>query len=268
MEPIIRWAGSKRQLLHKLRPFWPTSSRYIEPFCGSACLFFDLEPPAAVLGDLNGELITTYRAVRRNASLVVECLQRLALGKQEYYRIRSIPPESLSEPEIAARFLYLNRNCFNGIFRTNLKGSFNVPYAPPKSKTGVDYERLLVAAEVLQKAILLNADFETTLLRVTTGDFVYLDPPYAMAKRRVFAQYQPDSFSTSDLERLVACLRRIDEQGAHFVVSYADCSESRAILRAWQPRRVKVKRHVAGFIGKRRSAYEVIATNIEGLVNE
>jgi DNA adenine methylase len=266
MNPIVRWAGSKRQLLHKLRRYWLNSdARYVEPFCGSACLFFDLEPASAVLGDLNSELIATYRAVRDNAGLVVECMRRLRLGEASYYKIRAIDPILLSEAETAARFLYLNRNCFNGIYRTNQSGRFNVPYAAPKSKSKrrIDVEHIASAARLLDRATLVNGDFESTLERVERGDFVYIDPPYAVADRRIFAEYQADTFCTADLERLESCLEHIDRKGAVFVLSYADSREARRTFARWQPKRVRAKRHIAGFAAKRRTAIEIIASNLK-----
>lgn len=268
MNPIIRWAGSKRKLLGKLRGFWPIEAkRYVEPFCGSACLFFDLEPPSAILGDLNAELISSYRVIRNNPSLVWECLQRLPRGRQAYYRIRSLNAASLSESEVAARFLYLNHYCFNGIFRTNLKGEFNVPYGPPKVDKGFDYSAIARASVLLRRASLVNADFEATLDRVDCGDFVYLDPPFAVSQRRVFSEYHPSTFGLGDLSRLHRCLRLLDRKGARFVVSYADSREARNLLKDWQCMRVRTYRNIAGFAKHRKSAYELVSTNIEGLTH-
>jgi len=120
MNAILRWAGSKRQLIPRLEKFWPgPDTRYIEPFCGSACLFFALQPSAAVLGDLNSELIDTYRALQADHNAVLDLLRKMKRSKGEYYRIRSQLIDDLSALERAARFLYLNKHCFNGIFRTN-----------------------------------------------------------------------------------------------------------------------------------------------------
>jgi DNA adenine methylase len=262
MQPIIRWAGSKKQLLHKLRSFWRESmGRYIEPFCGSACLFFDIEPKEAILADLNGELITTYRALKADAPLVCECVRRLPHGKGAYYKIRSLDPKPLSDAETAARFLYLNRHCFNGIYRTNQSGKFNVPFGQPKALGSLDYQRILDASNILRRAVLLNCDFQSTINWVRSGDFVYLDPPYALERRRVFAEYHPDAFATADLNRLSSGMTEIHQRGATFVVSYADCREARELLAPWKPKRVRTRRHIAGFADSRRSAYEIIASN-------
>jgi DNA adenine methylase len=214
-----------------------------------------------VLGDLNPELIATYRALRRDAGLVCECLRRLPVTEHDYYRIRAIDPKPLSETETAARFLYLNRNCFNGIYRTNLSGRFNVPYGPPKNGAGFDYSRIIEAAKLLTRTELVHGDFSETLSRVEPGDFVYLDPPYAVADRRIFSEYYHKTFSIHDLSRLGEHLNKINRIGATFVISYADSKEARALFSSWATKRVRARRNIAGFAANRRHAYELIATN-------
>jgi len=262
-QPIIRWAGSKRQLLGRLEKFWPEGSRrYVEPFCGSACLFFHIEPATAVLGDLNAQLITTYRALKHDASLVCECLRRLPTGKSAFYQIRARASEAESDSQIAARFLYLNRYCFNGIYRTNLKGEFNVPYGPQERGGQIDVEAIKTGARLLHRATLVSGDFEEVLERVVPGDFVYLDPPYAVRSRRIFTEYSPSPFGVRDLARLASWLRQLDRRGAAFVMSYADCREARQLFADWSPQRVRTRRHIAGFAGARRNAFELIASNL------
>jgi DNA adenine methylase len=263
MKSPIRWAGSKRQTLPRLRELWGAGyARYVEPFAGSASLFFDLQPHAAILGDLNWELMTALSALRRDVQLVLQCLRRLPLGEASYYRIRQRCPADLSPPELAARFLYLNHLCFNGLYRTNLSGQFNVPYGPPKNGAPLDETAVVAAAEVLQATELLHADFEETLDRVHAGDFVFLDPPYAVSRRRVFREYLPSSFNSVDLPRLGRTLEALDSKGAAFVITYADSVESRRLLARWKRSRLWVRRNIAGFAADRRSYYELLATNI------
>lgn len=264
MKSPIRWAGSKKALLPMLRQYWQGGEgRYIEPFCGSACLFFDLEPKEALLGDLNGELISAYNTIGAQPMRVFECLMRLPINKKTYYRLRSIKPDGLSDSERAARFLYLNRLAFNGIYRTNKSGQFNVPYGKPKSRVKFGFEELMAAATLLKRAALMHCDFETMLSAARSEDFVYLDPPYAVSARRIFAEYHPDTFSEKDLERLQNSLVGLNRLGAKFVISYADSAEGRALVRPWNHKRIRTKRNVAGFVGARRTAYEVVATNLE-----
>jgi DNA adenine methylase len=264
MKSPIRWAGSKRQTLPRLRELWGGGyARYVEPFAGSASLFFAIQPRSAVLGDLNWELICAFRAIRRDVDLVLQCLRRLPIGKSSYYKIREQDPKQLSAPEIAARFLYLNHFCFNGLYRTNLNGHFNVPYGPPKNGAALDECSIVGASKALQATKLLHADFEETMESVQGGDFVFLDPPYAMDGRRIFREYLPGSFGGPDLPRLKQALERLDAKGASFVITYADSLESRKLLKNWNRSRLWVRRNIAGFAANRRGYYEMLATNIE-----
>jgi len=133
-KPFLRWAGSKRKLLPQLLEFTPKDyGRYVEPFAGSACLFFHLKPRKALLGDINHDLIRTYLEVKYRVKEVVAELEKLNCSKENYYRIRAWQSERLSGPRQAARFIYLNRFCFNGLYRTNKTGQFNVPYGAERA---------------------------------------------------------------------------------------------------------------------------------------
>jgi DNA adenine methylase len=262
MKSIIRWAGSKRRLLPQLRASLPPSFHtYIEPFAGSACLFFDIAPSRAVLADLNDELITTYREIRRDPQRVLSCFRRLPRGEAAYYRIRRVKPQTLSDTECAARFLYLNRFCFNGLYRTNLNGDFNVPYGPPTKPLVRFEDDVVAAAERLRTADLLGGDFEEALSYVERGDVVYLDPPYVLDERRVFVEYLPGSFMRGDLHRLGQALKEIDRRGATFLLSYADSAEAKQLIAPWYYRQVSAQRHIAGFAGARRQDSEILASN-------
>src|ERR1051326_1076236 len=264
MQSFLRWAGSKRLLLNELANYWPgRDAAYFEPFAGSACLFFHLEPHRAVISDLNTELIGTYQQMQRDVERVIECFRRLVKGERAYYSIRKQNPRQLQPAEAAARFIYLNRYCFNGLFRTNLDGNFNVPYGPPKRPLGVvEFEqRLRNAARLLKRARCVAADFESIIDRVGPGDFVYLDPPYAVTHARVFAEYLPTSFAPSDLPRLSNVLDRIDTAGAIFLLSYADSPEAPQLSKRWRGRRVASRRNISGFVGARRVASEMLVSN-------
>jgi DNA adenine methylase len=229
-------------------------------------LFFDLEPPAGMLGDINPELVIALKSVQREPTLVWEAYRRLPKGKAPYYSLRKKNPADLPESERAARFLFLNRYCFNGLYRTNLKGEFNVPYAAPSSgrkSPRLREEMLLAASRILQRAALFNCDFEELLSRAKRGDLVYLDPPYFVAKRRVFSEYAPGSFGPNDLIRLRRCLETLCKRGVDFVISYADSSEARALFSDFRTTRMWTRRHIAGFASRRRGSYELLATNIK-----
>jgi len=267
--PLLRWAGSKRQLLPVLSQFWNVRfSRYIEPFMGSACLFFALSPPRALLSDLNGDLVSTYSAVRDTPLEVHQSLRRIPLGKESYYALRKSDPTTMSVADAAARFIFLNRFCFNGLYRTNLSGQFNVPFAPAKTGRLPTKDELHQYSARLRHARLLSGDFSKTLETVRAGDFVYLDPPFAVANRRIFRQYGPHTFGRTDLTRLSQYLDRIHCAGAHFVLSYAYCKEARQCFGKWSQRRVRLQRNIAGFSSNRKTAVELLVTNLPSNANE
>jgi DNA adenine methylase len=262
LPPFLRWAGSKRQQLTFLRSFWSDDfSRYVEPFAGSAALFFNIGPRRALLGDINRELISTLQTVRETPGRVHKVLADIPKGPFQYGLVRKINPDSLSPIKRAARFIYLNRYCFNGLYRTNSHGEFNVPYGGAKAGPLPTRGHLQSAARRLKHATLMCADFRKTLARVRKGDFVYLDPPYAVSNRRVFVEYAAKPFSVSDIAVVGKILKDIDRIGATFVLSYADCSEARRAFSMWRVSRILTRRSVAGFLGARRNHYELCVTN-------
>jgi len=263
--PLLRWAGSKRQLLPRLLPLWDRAQavRYIEPFVGSAALFFAASPESAILSDRNGELIRMYRTIRKDPDGVAATMAQFRRDKRTYLRLRREDPTQMEQKYRAARFLFLNRHCFNGLYRTNLLGEFNVPYAPAKAGEPPDLGHIRAAAERLRRARLFSGDFESVIKSVVApGDFVYMDPPYAVANRRIFRQYSATTFGFEDLHRLSALLYAIDRLGAYFVLSYAICTESLRAFEHWGHIRVTTQRNIAGFAAHRRRSAELVVTNI------
>jgi DNA adenine methylase len=262
--PLLRWAGSKRKLIPKLLPYWSASGgRYVEPFVGSGALFFAANPDAAVLSDANDDLIQTYTTIRDAPDEVATSLEILPRDKATFLRLRAQSPAALSASAHAARFVFLNRHCFNGLYRLNRGGQFNVPYAPSKTGAVPTRAHLHTAAERLSKATLLGGDFENILSSVVRpDDFVYLDPPFAVANRRLFRQYNATTFGFDDLHRLAGVLHAIDSIGAYFVLSYAMCSESLTAFGNWPHQRVMTQRNISGFSAHRRRAAEFIFSNI------
>jgi DNA adenine methylase len=262
--PLLRWAGSKRNLLPKLTDAWSGRyDRYVEPFAGSACLFFHLQPGSALLNDINGVLISFFSTVRDAPALVHQHYSRLPASKEFYLKIRKGALFEEDAIRRAAYFVFLNRNCFNGLFRTNRYGEFNVPFSASRTGRRLRKVDFLTAAEVLSTAALHSMDFEAFLLEnVKKNDFVYLDPPYAVGNRRIFRQYGPDSFGLDDLRRLERVLDIIENRGAHFLLSYGDCSEARQAFKKYRMRRALVYRNISGFVETRRRASELIFTNI------
>lgn len=263
---FLRWAGSKKQLLPEISRYWrPSYARYIEPFCGSASLFFELLPRQAVLSDINSDLIDTLRAVQLSPDLVSECLARLKTDEKSYYIIRSQRPSELSPNARAARFIYLNLLCFNGLYRVNKQGQFNVPYGSKHRKNLLDPIAMRATSRALSDTELVSRDFELAVDEAVSGDFVYLDPPYATAQKKAFTQYDANGFSHGDISRLVSALRRADLRGVAFVLSYADYPELIELCDGWSVSRVRTKRNIAGFSGSRKQIDEILISNVEPL---
>jgi DNA adenine methylase len=261
-EPFLRWAGSKRKQLALLSGFWsPNFKRYVEPFMGSACLCFALQPRKAVLGDINLDLVNTFIAVRDHPRAVANRLAKLPLGERSYYSIRKVKSRDLTANDAAARFIYLNRFCFNGLYRTNRCGQFNVPYGGSGTGRLPDASQLRQIAKYLSVCTISHKDFSKTLATTRAGDFVYLDPPYAVGNRRVFRQYDPSSFGLQDLKRLASHLRTMDKKGVKFVLSYAACAEANRYFKRWRQRKIYIQRNIAGFATQRRRACEILISN-------
>jgi len=264
LAPIIRWAGSKRKSVDKLKRYWnPQFTRYIEPFAGSACLYFSLPPVAAVLADVNDELINFYECLRLDPLVLRAEIKSIPVSEARFKRMRAINPGNLTSLQRAARFCYLNRHCFNGLYRTNRAGMFNVPYSNSRNGDIPGAEHFCQAAKRLSDAVLACSDFEEVIFNhVRAGDFVYIDPPYAVAHRRVFSEYGPGTFNTDDLWRLRESLLEIERRGAHFLLTYAICPVAQKLFKTWHAERIMTQRNIAGFHEKRKKSTEVLYSNI------
>ena len=260
--PVLRWAGSKRKLIPVLLDHVPaTYRRYVEPFAGSACLFFALRPPDAILGDFNTALIETYGQIRLHPRRLARALCALPASSRTYYSLRAQEPSSLGSLQRALRFLYLNRRCFNGVYRVNRQGQFNVPIgkqtgqAPPEAA-------FVRSAFALRRALLVADDFERTVERVRKDDFVYLDPPYTPESRPAYGEYGYGAFSRDDHARLITALMKIEDRGAQFLLSYSRSSRlERHLPSHWKRTEVSVRRHVAGFARNRKATRELLVSN-------
>ncbi len=262
---FLRWAGSKKKLIPYLKGYWGTGyNRYFEPFMGSAKLFFSIEPKIAILSDTNNYLIETYNQIKKNPYPVYQVLKSFEVSEESYYKIRAIDPKTLGINQRVARFIYLNKLCFNGLYRTNSKGIFNVPYSCENLfNAETEYENLKRVSSRLSTTKIICDDFEVVVRKnITKGDFVYLDPPYAVENRRIFKQYGPHTFGLSDLKRLKKLLHLIDRKGANFLLSYAYCNESLMFFNEWRMEKKFAQRNIAGFSQYRRKAAEVFITNI------
>ncbi|MBG6080933.1 DNA adenine methylase [Rubrivivax gelatinosus] len=261
MNPVLRWAGSKRKLLRELRETAPPHfERYLEPFAGSAVLFFELLPRRGVLGDLNPEVIATYSALRDTPSEVDSYLRSIPTTKEAYYTLRSLDPAAMSPPQRAARLIFLMKACFNGVYRTNRQGKFNVPlgnrfFALPTQETIAEVSKALQGIE------LIEGDFLDTITTARAGDFVYLDPPYSESTRfRGEYSYQ-GAFKPADESRLIGACNELSAKGVSVLLSFKECEHLRRSLNNWSVQYIDVARSVAGFGHSRRLAREVLLYN-------
>ncbi len=223
LKPFLKWAGGKRWLISQHSDLLPKSfNRYIEPFLGSAAVFFHLRPKRAILGDYNTELIDTYKAIKENWRLVYRYLRehRNRHSREYYYKVRSFNP--VSPASRAARFVYLNRTCWNGLYRVNLAGAFNVPIGT-KSSVIFEDDRFDQVSEALQNVSLVSSDFETLIDMAEEGDFVFADPPYTVQhNNNSFIKYNEKLFSWADQERLSRALKRASERRSMIVSTNAN----------------------------------------------
>jgi len=234
----------------------------VEPFAGSACLFFAIKPPKAILGDLNPELIATYIEVKYRVGDVLAELKALRPeDKEEYLRLREIDISTMNPAARAARFIYLNRYCFNGIYRTNLAGKFNVPYSGVRCGGFPADDLFRKCSRRLGKTRFMRGDFERVLKQAKAGDLVYMDPPFAVRERRVFSEYDPSTFTSDDIKRLRGWMETLGGKGISFIVSYAESAEADVLKDGFTYRTVEVRRNIAGFAAHRAMSNEIIISN-------
>lgn len=223
VKPFLKWAGGKRWFVANHDDLlFEGYDRYIEPFLGAGSVFFHLQPDSALLSDSNKELIETYQVLKTRWRKVVEMLEghQQAHCKEYYYQVREVVPSS--KIERAARFIYLNRTCWNGLYRVNLQGKFNVPIG---TKTTVlfpddDFQSI---SKCLQSAEVTSCDFEESIDKAGQGDFLFVDPPYTVKHNyNGFVKYNEKIFSWADQERLCHALNRARKRGASIVVTNAN----------------------------------------------
>ncbi|WP_412874064.1 DNA adenine methylase [Curtobacterium poinsettiae] len=259
--PFLRWAGSKRWLVPHIQGIIPTAfGTYHEPFLGSGAVFFGASDDAAdaVLNDKIPGLINTFRSVRDAPGEVHDLLRRWPVHSESYYRIRASepPPRSLEE---AARFIYLNRFGFNGLYRENASGQFNVPFGRPKNDSVIPLSVLESASVALQRAELISGDFYSALERVRKNDFVFLDPPYAAPRRRKgFTDYNATLFDWEDQRRLADRFKALSREGVHVVLVNAESTETRDLFKGFNITSVSRFSSISGKTLSRQVTHEII----------
>ena len=248
VKPILKWAGGKSQLLPQLLPLIPKSyNNYVEPFIGGAALFFAVQPERAIISDSNPELINLYRCVADSVEEVIDRLRRYRNVEDEFYRVRALKWSELHPCEAAARMIYLNRTCFNGLYRVNRKGEFNVPFGRYKNPRICDEKNLRNASIVLQRADIVCADYLEVLdRRVDAGDFVFLDPPYVpVGEWGDFKRYTKEQFYDEDQVRLADAVWRLHRRNVMAVLTNSNHPRVHELYADYERSVVETKRNIS-----------------------
>lgn len=262
VKPLVRWAGGKQWLARLGRNLLPPcfKGKYFEPFCGGAALFYALDLAPALLSDLNEELITCYAAVRDDARGVIKLLRGYPHISTYYYRLRSM--KARTPRHVAARFLYLNRTCWNGLYRVNSKGGFNTPFGRRDNPDLIDRDCLLAAADRLKGVDLLNCDFATAVETAKAGDLVYFDPPYISGhQNNGFLMYNAHLFSWADQLRLAATAVALASNGIHVLVSNTNHAAVLRLYKGFHYYRVPRRSLIAGQVDSRGVVLEALLSS-------
>lgn len=273
-EPFIKWAGGKGQLLSQLARYYPPSvKRYFEPFIGSAAVFFDVhrrfQPRYTLLSDTNAELVNCYKVVRDDPEAVIRLLGRhkklhRERGSEHYYAVRELQTESLAPAQRAARFIYLNKTCYNGLYRVNSAGQFNVPMGRYKNPNILDHTGLRAASKALQGVHLTVQDFSDCLPKIRTGDFVYGDPPYfPRSATSNFTGYTEGGFGLEQQERLATFALAAGSKGCRVMLSNSETPDVRSLYRGFRLHTVSARRAINSNGRARGPISELVITNYD-----
>ncbi len=273
--PFLKWAGGKSKLIKLYEPFLPRSFQaYYEPFVGGGALFFYLYNTktlaGAYLNDSNKELINLYKCLRDNPE---ELLEELAtyeahkLHKEYYYQVRNLDRDHLTFNQLtpvqrAARVLYLNKTCYNGLYRVNKKNQFNVPFGNYKNPTIRDAANLRAVSRALQLTTLTCQDFQQAVSTAGPGDFIYFDPPYyPVSATSFFTSYTETSFSARDQQRLAQTFRALDRRGCLVMLSNSCMEPVLELYRGYRIERLMARRDINSRGNGRGLVPEIIVTN-------
>ena len=251
--PLLKWAGGKTQLLRTILAAIPHDfSRYAELFFGGGALFWALARPGSLIADSNQELIEFYEVVRDNPEDLLAAVAKLAISREDYYRIRSHRPQGLSKLQRAGRLVYLNKTCFNGLYRVNRNGQFNTPFGGKTNVKLLDENDVLAASRLLKRTTILCADFGQSLSYLKEGDFVYLDPPYLpLGGHSDFRRYTREFFNQEHHVRLAIEFTKLRQRGIKALLSNSDTYRIRCLYKQHFCVRVMASRHI-NCNGKRR----------------
>ena len=265
--PFVKWAGGKRQLLKQLEPYLPASiTSYVEPFVGGGAMFYYLLPDRAVLIDNNPMLINAYRVIKNNVEELIEQLQNHRNESEYYYSVRGADrtPEfaKWSPVQKASRILFMNKCCFNGLFRVNSKGFFNVPFGKYKNPNFCDAENLRAVHEILQNVEIVSGSFERVLEFAKSDSFVYFDPPYVpLSKTAHFTGYTKESFGEDDQRRLKEVFHELDKRGCQCMLSNSSTPLIQELFEEYTIKIVKAKRAINRNANARGAIDEIVVMN-------
>ena len=275
MKPLLKWAGGKRQIAEELFSYFPDSwdsHTFIEPFIGGGAMFLHLNPNKSIIADLNKRLVGFYTYVKNSPDEVEAGVLRLAEEfdaepitekKNFFLKLRSSFNASDAESLQSATHLYaLNKLCFNGLYRENSKGIFNVPFGQKKKFPDLEIGAFKKASGLLQKAEILNADFETTISKAEEGDFIYLDPPYIPIDiTSSFTSYQAGGFGLEDQKRLSNTMLALKEKGIRAMCSNSDTPLTRDVFGDLEIKTIQAPRMVSAKASGRGMISELVITN-------
>ena len=264
-KPFLKWVGGKRQILPKLTELFPVEfDRFYEPFVGGGAVFFHLLPQKASISDANQELINCYLVVRDRVEELIPSLKKHVYDKEYYYSVREIDPESLSAVERASRTIFLNRAGFNGLYRVNSQGKFNVPFGRYTNPTFCDEVNLRVCSRAIRGKTVSCSSFENALSSAKRGDFAYLDPPYIpVSETANFTAYQRNGFGMENQEKLAEVIEELTRKGVRAMLSNADVPWIHERYREFNIRVIKANRNVNSDASRRGPVGEVVVTNYE-----
>ena len=262
VKPIMKWAGGKTQMLKNILPLVPEySGKYIEPFFGGGALFFALQPEKAIIADSNPELINVYMQVAENVDSIIEKLTLYDNTEEMFYQVRSLDWTELTPIEAAARTIYLNKTCFNGLYRVNRKGQFNTPYGRYKNPTICDEVLLRDVSELLKKTEIICGDYLDVLKKYAApNDLIFLDPPYIpVSEYADFKRYTKEQFYVEDHRNLAEEVKRLYDLGCYIILTNSDHSLVHDLYRDFDIQVVETKRAIASKSNSRKGK-DVIVT--------
>ncbi|MFD1675195.1 DNA adenine methylase [Alicyclobacillus fodiniaquatilis] len=269
VQPFLKWAGGKRQLIGEIRTHAPKRfNTYYEPFLGGGAVLFDLQPKKAIVNDINNELVNTYEVIRNHIGLLIEDLKKHKNERAYFYTLRKLDrqPEyqALSPVARASRMIYLNKTCYNGLFRVNGQGQFNVPYGDYKNPNFLDESTLQAVHHFLvsNQIEILNTDFAQAVATAQKGDFVYIDPPYdPVSHTASFTGYSLDGFGQKEQIRLKEIVDDLTRRGCYVLLSNSATNFIKDLYSGYRIVIVEAKRAINSNVSRRGKVDEVLVKN-------